>query len=212
MINSKVYKERFSMPEPCEAPTAEMIQRRVEAGKKTGVKRILMAVFALVALFVLSNGVSYAATGETWVYKIIYSAVLQSGTKVEIKQDADGKLHAVAEFHDGDNKDNGYTVYENGRTYFVFGRFKSDISDIVAGGKDYYKYEYTDAQGFLHRIFVGEMPLAEEYVGGPLVHYSKWYEMVYFAEGRVEGVGWALSGDEEWLQKAQKDYPLKPQE
>ena len=210
MINSKNYKERFSVPDPSGAPTAEMIQRRAEAGKKSSVKRILTAVFALVALFVLSNGVSYAATGETWVYKIIYSAVLPSGVKVEIKQDANGGIHGAAEFHDGDIKDKDYTVYENGRTYFVFGSFKTDISDIVAGGKDYYKYEYTDSQGFLHRIFVGEMPLAEEYVGGPLVHCSAWHEVIYF-EGRADGVGSGVSGDEEWWQKAMQDYPMKPQ-
>ena len=210
MIDSKIYKEKFSVPESSGVPTAEMIQRRAEARKKSVGKHIMTAACVIAALFVLSNGVSYAATGETWVYKIIYSEVLPSDVKVELKQDANGGFCGAAEFHDGDIKDKDYTVYENGRTYFVIGSFKTDISDIVAGGKDYYQYEYTDSLGFLHRIFVGEMPLAEEYVGGPLVHCSAWQEVIYM-EGRADAVGSGVSGDEEWLQKAMQDYPMKPE-
>ena len=207
MIDRNTYKERLSVPASSGAPTVEMIYRKAESKKRKLRIKVITVICLFASAFVLSNGICYAATGETWVQKLFsYSAVLPNGVKVWQYEVSEGVWAGGAESHDGDVKDADYTVYENGRTYFVFGKIKKDITDIVAGGKDYYMYEYTDDQGVLHRIFVGEMKLAEEYAGGPLIHYSVWYEQMYFPGGHISGVG-SGPNDEEWLQKAKRDYP-----
>ena len=212
MIDRITYKERLFVPASFGAPTVEMICRKAESKRRTMRKTVMLVVCIFAAAFVLSNGICYAATGETWVQKLFsYSAVLPNGVKVWEYEVSEGVWAGGAEFHDGDVKDADYTVYENGRTYFVFGKIKKDITDIVAGGKDYYMYEYTDDQGILHRIFVGEMSLAEEYVGGPLIYCSEWWEQIYYAHGRISGVGVIPAEDNtpEWLKKVRQDYPLK---
>ncbi len=207
MINRAAYKDSFFLPDPSEAPNMATIHQLAECRKRKMRKKVITALCVIAAAFVLSNGICYAATGETWV-KRLCSSVLPNGVRVWEEEVSEGVWKGGAEFHDGDVRDAGYTVYENGRTYFVFGKFKKDITDIIAGGKDYYMYEYTDDQGILHRIFVGEMKLVEEYEGGPLIHCSVWCEQMYYSKRHMAEVG-VFSGDEEWLQKARRNYPCK---
>ena len=210
MIDRKAYKKDLFIPPSSGIPTVGMICGKAEDKKRKLRKRVLAVICVFAAAFLLSNGVCYAATGETWVEKLYYSVFLSNGVRVWGREVSEGVWEGGAEFHDGDVKDADYTVYENGRTYFVFGKNKKDITDIVAGGKDYYMYEYTDDQGILHRIFVGEMSLAEEYVGGPLIYCSEWWEQIYYAHGRISGVGVIPAEDNtpEWLKKVRQDYPL----
>ena len=205
MINRAAYKDGFYLPDPSEAPSMVAIHQQAECRKRKLRKKVIMALSIFAAAFVLSNGICYAATGETWVKKL-YSSVLPNGVRVWEEEVSEGVWKGGAEYHDGDVRDADYTVYENGRTYFVFGKIKKDITDIVVGGKNYYMYEYTDDQGIMHRIFVGEMVLAEEYVGGPLIHCSQWKEIMYFPGGHLSGIGSMPDEDPEWWQKAKKDF------
>jgi hypothetical protein len=205
MINGEIYKESFSIPDSSGVPGMETIQRRAEivkARKKAVYKKVVTAVCMLIAAFVLSNGICYAATGESWL-RMLWSVTLENGTKVELKEDPQGGIYARA---DGHWDDKGYTVYEDGRTYFVFGDIRTDITDIVAGGKDYYKYEYTDEQGIRHIIVVGEMMLDEVVVGGGKEYVSLWREYLYYPNGHVGGVGSVPEVKPEWLKKADRDY------
>ena len=196
MINGEIYKESFSIPDSSGVPGMETIQRRAEivkARKKAVYKKVVTAVCMLIAALVLSNGICYAATGESWL-KMLWSVTLASGTKVELKEDPQGGIYARAEGHWDDK---GYTVYEDGRTYFVFEDIRTDITDIVAGGKDYYKYEYTDEQDIRHVIVVGE-------------EIGLWHEYLFYPNGHVQGVGVATKPAEwpEWMKKADQD--LRP--
>ena len=196
MINGEIYKESFSIPDSSGVPGMETIQRRAEivkARKKAVYKKVVTAVCMLIAALVLSNGICYAATGESWL-KMLWSVTLASGTKVELKEDPQGGIYARAEGHWDDK---GYTVYEDGRTYFVFEDIRTDITDIVAGGKDYYKYEYTDEQDIRHVIVVGE-------------EIGLWHEYLFYPNGHVQGVGVAPKPAEwpEWMKKADQD--LRP--
>ena len=208
MINSEVYKERFSVPDSSGAPDMETIKRGAAVRKKTVRKNVIMAVCAFIAVFALSNGVSYAASGEMWIGKV-WRTTCGSGVIQELRIDENGDVHSRGWGY-GDGPD--YTVYENGRTYFVFGKTKTDITDIVAGGEDYYKYEYTDGNGIRHVILVGEMKLTPLYEGGPDHYFSLWVEQLYYPNGHVGGTG-VIPRDEdwpEWMRKANRDYHFQP--
>ena len=206
MIDREEYKARFSIPDASGVPALDMIRREAEIRKRAVTKKVISIICAAIAVLVLSNGVCYAATGETWVGKV-WTTVLANGAKAELREDENGSYSRVESHWD----DVGYTVYENGRTYFVFKDIKTDITDIVAGGKDYYKYEYTDEQNIRHIIFVGEMILDEVLVGGPKEYCSLWMEQIYYPNGQVQRVGVMPEPENwpEWAKKAAQDYPGK---
>lgn len=73
MRNSEYYKKAY---DEVHAPAAllgkvmNMKKERKEIKKKSTAKKWLTAAAALALCFVASNGISYAATGETWVQKV----------------------------------------------------------------------------------------------------------------------------------------------
>ena len=62
MIDRNIYKKRFSLPDPSGTPAAETIKASAESRKKTVRRKILTGLAVFAAMFILSNGVSYAAS------------------------------------------------------------------------------------------------------------------------------------------------------
>ncbi len=83
MRNSEYYKKAY---DEVHAPAAllgkvmNMKKERNEIKKKNTAKKWLTAAAAMALCFVASNGIAYAATGETWVQKV---TVYMNGEPVE---------------------------------------------------------------------------------------------------------------------------------
>jgi len=200
MIDKTKYREQFVIPASSGLPDMETMEKKADNKRKLKHKIIVMAVSAFAAAFVLSNGICLAAAGETWI-RILYDHTFNSGNgaaTVQIYHD-DGGAGTIVLAGDG----SGYSIYENGRTYFIFGDIKEDITEDIAGG-NYYLYEYTDDSDVMHRIFVGEGAFDNENN-----YCSSWMEQFLIPDG--QGHATAQSGPvswPEWLVKAMQDYPL----
>ena len=118
-------------------------------------RKVAIAAAVLVALFVGSNGIAYAMTGETWVEKIIIRRITD-GIEYEIEAEVrhlkngetvyygeyttpDGKVHAPVDY-DGEGpyiyfwfEDEGAEIWShNGKTYIWDGDMELDISEDFA--------------------------------------------------------------------------------
>lgn len=113
MRNSEYYKKAY---DEVHAPAAllgkvmNMKKERKEIKKKNTAKRWLTAAAALALCFVASNGISYAATGETWVQKV---TVYLDGELVEqeVTFHQEGDM-LIGELELPDVEDNVYVAVE----------------------------------------------------------------------------------------------------
>ena len=209
MIDNNKYKEHFIVPLSSGKPQMEAIEMKAKEKRRTTHKIILSAAAAFLAALLLSNGICYASTGETWVEMIYnYHKVIANGN-VEVDLWSDGNGGGIS-ISAGATEDTGagYSIYEDGRTYFVFGNDKLDISEEITDG-GYYKYEYTDEDGIKHVIIVGEGEFQQTDEGEKFL--SCWMEVLYTPDGMFSSV--AFTGSDEapaWYQKAAKDLKMYP--
>lgn len=98
-------------------------RRRVTAGSV--VRKVAMAAAILMALFVGSNGIAYAMTGETWVETLILKLKFNiKGTEYEVEtkqhQLRNGKTIYVGELEDKNGEQYRVSAYVKGQggTYF----------------------------------------------------------------------------------------------
>lgn len=127
MRNSEYYKKAY---DEVHAPAAllgkvmNMKKERTEIKKKNTVTKWLTAAATLALCFVVSNGISYAATGETWVQKVtVYLDGEQYEQDVTFHQEGD---MVVGEFELSDA--DGHSMYIIGDT---------DIDGEISGDVDY---------------------------------------------------------------------------
>ena len=114
MRNSEYYKKAY---DEVHAPAAllgkvmNMKKERKEIKKKNTAKKWLTAAAAMALCFVASNGISYAATGETWVQKV---TIYLNGEPVEqdVTFHQEGDMF-IGEFELPDVEDPAYVVIEN---------------------------------------------------------------------------------------------------
>lgn len=164
--NKEIYKNAFN-----EVHAPAELSGKVEVSKMEHVKRrsfnglkIAVSAFAaLLFLVVVSNGICYAATGDTWITKV---KVIINGEETEAdmtwQQEGDytvgtveyevpeGKAQEIFVFEEGaDIGENpemeidydssalieGELVVENDRTYFVVEDSKTDITEDFADGE-----------------------------------------------------------------------------
>lgn len=161
MRNSEYYKKAY---DEVHAPAAllgkvmNMKKERKEIKKKNTAKRWLTAAAALALCFVASNGISYAATGETWVQKVtVYldgqpvehevtfhqegdmligelelpDAEDASYVVVEAGDDTAGDVNYSTEYTEADCTMNTELVQENGRVYLVINGDNASRVDIT---------------------------------------------------------------------------------
>lgn len=202
MINKQNYKEIIILPEPSTVPTMEVIEMKVNGVKKK--KSVVVAMLSFMLLLVGSNGIVYAATGETWIEKVIqYTYNIGQNTVLVEYGTKDGLSYFEASMTE--NEDGGYTEYKDGRTYFVFGDSRTDITDVIAND-NYYTYEYTDDQNVYHVIVAGEGTFVETDNGKEF--YSLWEETFYFPNGKAGSTAHIASDEPFWLKKAHEN--MKP--
>lgn len=159
MRNSEYYKKAY---DEVHAPAAllgkvmNMKKERNEIKKKNTAKKWLTAAAAMALCFVASNGIAYAATGETWVQKV---TVYMNGEPVEqdviFHQEGDmiigefevdvpegeDPAYVVVESKDDDlsqavSESSNYTmktelVQENDRVYLVINGDNANRADIT---------------------------------------------------------------------------------
>lgn len=159
MRNSEYYKKAY---DEVHAPAAllgkvmNMKKERNEIKKKNTAKKWLTAAAAMALCFVASNGIAYAATGETWVQKV---TVYLNGEPVEqdvtFHQEGDmiigefevdvpegeDPAYVVVESKDDDlsqavSESSNYTmktelVQENDRVYLVINGDNANRADIT---------------------------------------------------------------------------------
>ena len=209
MIDRENYKKMYKTPICSMVPTENDIAIAA-AGKKKRNKALIISIFVIFfGGIVISNGVVFAATGRVWIKDLFTyeHGMANGGLIIEYNnenQSADeGKLNI---YEKTENAEAYYSIYENGRTYFIFDDVKLDISNQISDG-NYYKYEYTDDEDVRHVILVGEGEM--KYDGESQEFYSRWIEIFYFPNGE-----WAhmsqlgSSGITGWVKKAYDDYNI----
>lgn len=127
MTNKEKYKQAFSVLHASTDVRMEDIMKKKSANVA---KRIAVAVVALTVGFVGSNGVCYAATGETWVEKVF------------VKVNGVDKEAIVTENEDGTvNYDITLDPYQDGENYvepgLVIVTDEENIEDVdITYGED----------------------------------------------------------------------------
>ena len=151
MTNKDKYKQAFSVLHASKDMDLEVLMMKKEKNKKNIIKKMSVAIAGLAFLFVGSNGIAYAATGSTWVSKVI-NFTTGNGTDVEIVQEDNSLSYQIS--REGDND---YVSVQDGKLYFVFDDIKEDVTEKCSE-ENYYKYEYTDEQKMRHVILIGGTP------------------------------------------------------
>lgn len=102
MTNKDKYKQAFSVLHASTDVRMEDIMKKKSANVA---KRIAVAAVALTVGFVGSNGVCYAATGETWVEKVFVkvNGVDTEVTKMELEDGMVGFEIELPPYQDGEN-------------------------------------------------------------------------------------------------------------
>ncbi|MBQ7708126.1 MAG: hypothetical protein IJT72_10155 [Lachnospiraceae bacterium] len=151
MINQERYKNIFDSIESNSEITLDSLNQRKHELKKKRLRNSLYSFAACAALFLGSNAVSYAKTGEFWVAKA-FNFKTGSGLEVTVDNTSPDETKTTIKYDDANARD--YYSVENGRLYFVFNDIKQDITDECSED-DYFKYEYTDEDSYRHVIIVG---------------------------------------------------------
>ena len=127
MTNKEKYKQAFSVLHASTDVRLEDIMKKKSANIA---KRIAVAAVALTVGFVGSNGVCYAATGETWVEKVF------------VKVNGVDKEAIVTEYEDGTvSYDIQLDPYQDGENYvepgLIIATDEENIEDIdITYGED----------------------------------------------------------------------------
>lgn len=159
--NRELYKgtfEEIRMPEGLAEKVGKIPEGKAKSRRSTArcvMRKVAIAAVVLAVLFVGSNGIAYAMTGETWVEKIIIRRITD-GIEYEIEAEVrqlkngeivyygeyttpDGKVHAPVDY-DGEGpyiyfwfEDEGAEIWShNGKTYIWDGDMELDISEDFA--------------------------------------------------------------------------------
>lgn len=113
MKNEKWYKETFDkvhVPEELLGKVMDM-ENQTEKKTKRGWRYAMGALAAALGLFVASNGICYAATGETWFSKItVYFNGEKYEREVTWQEQEDGKLIGMVPVTHPDESDHSESV------------------------------------------------------------------------------------------------------
>ena len=158
MNENETYKKAFDMIESNTVITVDSLEKRKKVQQK---RRLQLGVYVFAAcamLFMGSNAVTYAMTGETWLSRAFNSkfgngaeVALEEYTSEEINDVSLVSMELIAE---NGSEDIEYFTQEEGRLFFVFNDIREDITDICTGD-NYYAYEYYDENGTRHVIVIG---------------------------------------------------------
>ncbi|MCM1083381.1 MAG: hypothetical protein NC393_05825 [Clostridium sp.] len=191
MSNKSYYKGTFDEVHIPEALLGKVVNMDMDKTKKrkTNKLRVALAGVAAFALcMIVSNGICFAATGETWVSKVIMTIngedveqevtwhqegdVIVGELEYELENEEDeisitmqGQVvgddmemelsnnedDIKAEIYDNGDYISAEVDTEAGKTYFLVGESKIDITDDIADGKASGELDY-DGQRFGYEI------------------------------------------------------------
>ncbi len=194
MTNKNKYKQAFSVLHSESNIDLEVLMMKKEKNRKQILKKAGLAVAGFAFLFVASNGIAYAATGSTWVAKIV-NFTMADGSNVEIVEENNAISYTIVSDKE---KLHDYVSAEEGRLYFVLGDIKEDVTEKCSA-QDYYKYEYTDDEGMRHVILVGGT-----------VEDAGWAELIFDKDGTYIFNQMNVSAEMPvWLQKGMQEQGVE---
>jgi len=155
MNENETYKNAFDMIESNAVITVDSLERRKKVQQKRRLKTAVYAFAACAMLFLGSNAVAYAMTGETWL-SYAFNTKIGNGGEIALEEYTSDEINDVSlislELKGNENIE--YFTQEGGRLFFVFEDIKEDITDICTGD-NFYSHEYYDEDEVRHVIVVG---------------------------------------------------------
>ncbi len=193
MRNSEYYKKAY---DEVHAPAAllgkvmNMKKERNEIKKKNTAKKWLTAAAAMALCFVASNGIAYAATGETWVQKV---TVYLNGEPVEqdVTFHQEGDM-IIGEFEVDvpEGEDPAYVVFESK---------DDDLSQAVSESSNYtMKTELVQENDRVYLVINGDnanrVDITEDFADGTATgtYTLEGVSLRYTVMGNVEEYNVAL--------------------
>ncbi len=145
MENKKWYQETFDQVHVPDKLLGKVMDMENQTKAKKGWRYAMGALGTAFALFVASNGICYAATGETWVSRV---TIYFNGGSIEkdvtwqdngdgtflgtVEMDSDEETGLVMFTHDVDMTNNGtYSFEEDGMTADGNAEYVSSVIDCV---------------------------------------------------------------------------------
>ena len=155
MNENETYKNAFDMIESNAVITVDSLEKRKKVQQKRRIKMAAYAFAACAMLFLGSNAVTYAMTGETWL-SYAFNTKIGNGGEIALEEYTSDEINDVSliSLELKGNEDIEYFTQEDGRLFFVFEDIKEDITDICTGD-NFYSHEYYDEDGVRHVIVVG---------------------------------------------------------
>ncbi|MBO4337512.1 MAG: hypothetical protein J5842_05520 [Lachnospiraceae bacterium] len=154
MVEHESYKKVFDAIDTHPEITVDSLMKRKRDRQKHTVKKTIYTAFVFSLLFLGSNVITYAQSGEPWIAKVL-SIKTGNGVNITIKdyEHTDPNV-AQCEVTINTNDQTDYCKTENGRVIFTFEDKQEDITDYC-DQESYYKYEYSDESGYRHLILAG---------------------------------------------------------
>ena len=154
MNEQESYKRAFDSIDDRPAITVDSLMNRRRVRRKAAVKKAIYTAFVFSALFLGSNVITYAQNGEPWIKKVL-SFRTGNGVEFTMKEyQPDDSNSTISEIKIDTNNSKDYCYAKDRRIYFAFNDKEEDITD-QCGADSYYKYEYTDENGYRHLIICG---------------------------------------------------------
>ena len=171
MNERELYKRAFSAIDDRPEINMDTLMEKRRANQKTTLKKTVFTACLFSFLFLGSNAITYAKTGEAWIAKVL-KLTTGNGVEVTVKDyETNDPNVARSEVTINTDQQKDYCYEKDGRLIFDFNGETKDITDIC-NEKSYYQYEYTDENGFRHLIIAG---------GG--VEEPGWAEYIFDQEG-----------------------------
>ena len=165
MVNLESYRNAFENMGDRPEITLETLNKRKKEISRRRARNSTLAAMAVVIMFVGSNAVSYAKSGEFWVTSVL-KFTTGNGITVEVEDGNYSENESVSKVSITSEDVSDYYKVENDRLFFQFKGSKEDITDKCSDS-DYYKHEYTDEDSLRHVVVVGgtvQSPGWAEYV------------------------------------------------
>ena len=185
MVNQESYRRAFMNMGDRPEITLETLNKRKKEISRRRARNSTIAAMAVVLMFVGSNAVSYAKSGEFWVTSVL-KFTTGNGITVEVEDGNYSENESVSKVSITSEDVSDYYKVENDRLFFQFKGTKEDITDKCSDS-DYYKHEYTDEDSLRHVVVVGgtvQNPGWAEYV------FDKDNNLVFnmaYNDGETEG-------------------------
>ena len=154
MTDQENYRRSFDAIGGCSEITLDTLMKRKKARQGKTVKTVFCSAALFLSLFLGSNVITYAQTGEAWIAKVL-NIKTGNGVEITVKDYPETEANVSQSeitINAADQKD--YCHAENGRVIFTFEDKTEDITDLC-DGDSYYKHEYTDENGYRHLILAG---------------------------------------------------------